>query len=52
MIFLGAPCNLTISSIKIQTISGALYVVLTGIKWVLLVDMSTTTMLENQRHYI
>lgn len=47
MIFLCTPWNLIISSIKTPAIYGALYVVLTSMKWALFVNVSTTTNMES-----
>ena len=46
-IFLGIPCSLNISFMNMLAISIALQVDLTGIKWVDLLNLSTTTMMAS-----
>ena len=41
------PCSRKIYFRKISAMFAALYVVLTGIKWVTLLNLSTTTMIES-----
>jgi len=40
------PCNMNTSFINISTIWAVLYVDLTSMKWVTILNLSTTTMIE------
>ena len=47
IITFGIPCSRKICFKKISAMFAALYVVLTGIRWAYLLNLSTTTMIES-----